>query len=75
MKFTYKKKVSDDRDYWEECKINNLKKGDIFYMMEGSVEGPFLTAKSNPELKPSIHDDSKLIWYIETEPMSDENFS
>lgn len=75
MKFTYKRKVSEHQDYWEDCKIDCLKKGDIFYMMEGDIEGPFLTAKSNPTLKPSTQDDSKLVWYIETEPMSDENFS
>lgn len=75
MKFTYKRKVSEDCDYWEQCEITSLKKGDIFYMMEGEMEGPFLTAKSNPRLKPSSYDNSKLIWFIETEAMSDENFS
>jgi len=75
MKFTYKRKISEKRDLWEECEITSLKKGDILYMMEGEQEGPFLTAKTDPMLKPSVHDDSKLIWYIETEPMSDENFS
>jgi len=75
MKFTYRRKVNENQDSWEECEIYCLKQGDIFYMMEGDMEGPFLTAKSNPILKPSTFDDSKIIWHIETEPMSDENFS
>jgi len=75
MKFSYRRKVNEHQDRWEECLINHLKQGDIFYMMEGDMEGPFLTAKSNPVLMPSKLDESKIIWHIETEPMSDENFS
>jgi len=75
MKFKYKRKVCEERDYWEECDIASLKKGDVFYMMVGNKEGPFLTAKSNATLQPSKIDDSKLIWFVETETMSDENFS
>ncbi len=75
MKFTYKRKVAEHRDYWEDCNITNLKMGDVFYIMEDDMEGPFLTVKSNPTLKPSANDSSKLIWYLETMPLSDENFS
>ncbi|MFV1985134.1 MAG: hypothetical protein ACC657_16415 [Thiohalomonadales bacterium] len=73
MKLTYKRKVYEDRDYWEECKFTSLRKGDIFYMIKGEQEGPFLTATSNVELRPS-EDDSKVIWHLDTEPMSDDNF-
>ncbi|MFV1984302.1 MAG: hypothetical protein ACC657_12230 [Thiohalomonadales bacterium] len=74
MKFTYKRKVHQDRDDWEDCKFTSLRKGDIFYMMEGDQEGPFLTAKTDVELRPSSSDNSKIIWHIETETMSDDNF-
>jgi hypothetical protein len=73
MKLIYKRKVFEDRDYWEECEFISIKKGDIFYMIEGEQEGPFLTATSNAELRPSA-DASKVIWHLDTEPMSDDNF-
>lgn len=75
MKLTYIRKVSEQYDNWTKCDIANLKKGDIFYVMEGDLEGPFLTAQSDATLKPSKNDDSKLIWHIDTLVMSDENFS
>ncbi|MFV1984455.1 MAG: hypothetical protein ACC657_13015 [Thiohalomonadales bacterium] len=74
MNLTYKRKVSEHCDYWEECKFTSLKKGDIFYAMEGNQEGPFLSALSDVELRPSSTDHSKIIWHIETETLSDENF-
>lgn len=74
MKYTYKRKVSDNYDAWEDCKINNLKKGDIFYMMKGSLESPYLTAISNAALRPSS-DNSKIVWHVRTEIMRDSDFS
>ncbi|MFV2060028.1 MAG: hypothetical protein ACC653_05040 [Gammaproteobacteria bacterium] len=74
MNLRYKRKIHEGRDLWEECKLSSLRKGDIFYFLEGEQEGPFLTAKTDAELRPSIKDDSKIIWHIETEPMSDDNF-
>ena len=74
MDHSYKRKVDDERDDWEDCKFTNLRKGDVFYIMEGNQEGPFLTALSNVELRPSSKDETKIIWHLETEPMSDDNF-
>lgn len=74
MNLTYKRKIDEQRDAWEDCKLASLRKGDIFYFMEGDQEGPFLTAKLDAQLRPSATNDSKIIWHIETETMSDDNF-
>ncbi len=74
MKLSYIRKVSEHRDHWVECKFSSLRKGDIFYALTGEQEGPFLSAISDVELRPSPTDCSKLIWHIKTETLSDDNF-
>jgi len=74
VKLLYLRKVSEHRDFWEECEFTNLRKGDIFYTLNGETEGPFLSAISDVELRPSPNDNSKLIWHIKTETLCDENF-
>jgi len=74
MKYVYKRKVSQNCDYWEDCKIDQLREDDIFYRLKGDIEGPFLTAKSNATLRPASNGQSKLVWHVTTERMNDENF-
>jgi len=74
MKLSYKRKISEKYADWEDCNISTIKAGDVFYRTNGKIEGPFLTAISNATLRPSIKDDSKIVWYVKTEPLSDANF-
>ncbi len=74
MKLQYLRKVSENRDFWERCQFSSLRKGDIFYTLDGETEGPFLAAISDVQLRPSPTEYSKLIWHIKIETLSDDNF-
>jgi hypothetical protein len=58
----------DEKKGKTRCKMADIRKGDIFYTVDGSCEGPLLEAKEDAQLKPLPNKPGVFGWGCKVKP-------